>query len=303
MKLNLLPTYVSKGKATKTAAVISVLLVFASVACSVMMSVAVNQRLQVDKQVMEDMRLKADNTVKTYDHAKELVDDPKVAQLIRNTGLANAMISHNDVYPNFYNRFLRYIPSFFRLTSIQATPNDKDSSTVTMTGVLKTYQQYADLMLALLRYPNAVSVGRQGFQSRDKVVQPLSASNPTGTALRPGEAPVPQDPLQQLQYFQGQNFAPRGYTGVGNFGAEGIGTRSAMTDYSLITVTMTVKDNLQVPDIAGTLSQSGGGAASAQTVSAPGGPPFGGPGGMPGMPGGGGPPMGGPPAGAVGGRD
>src|SRR2546430_13626538 len=51
---------------------------------------------------------------------------------------------------------------FFRINSITATPNDANTVTVTMNGVIHTAQEYADLMLALLRIPGAQAVSRSG---------------------------------------------------------------------------------------------------------------------------------------------
>lgn len=304
MKLNLLPTYVTKGKATRTAVIVSILLFLICVGLAIGMSVTAQARLTADKGVEEQMRPRAQAVVDTYDYANQVVNDPKVTQVMRNTALAQAMIAHNAKYPNFYNRFLRYIPPFFRLTSIQATAvsgGDSPSSTVTMTGILKSYQQYADLMLALLRYPDAVSVGRAGYLSTDPFVPPLTADNQSGRAFKPGEPQLPTDPLERLRVLSSQSFSPPGYTGQGGFGSGTTGPRGVSPGYSQITVTMTVKNNLQVPDIVGTMSQSGGGSAAAPAAGGfagfsgpgggPGGPPgFGGPPGMGGPPGFGGPP-------------
>jgi hypothetical protein len=302
MKLNLLPTYVTKGKATRNAAIFSVLLFLGSVGASVAMSWAANDLLQKNKAAEESMRPKAQATVDTYAYAQTIVGSEEVIRVVRNTALAQEMIRHNSKYPNFYNKFIRYIPPFFRLTSIAATPIDDKTSTVTMTGALKSYQQYADLMLILMRYPGAISVGRSGYVSTDPTVPPLSANNQSGTPLKPGETPLPSDPLERLEYLRSQNFSDPGFTGQGNFGTEGTDTRGAAPGYSIVTITVTVNENLQVPNINQTLSASGGGAAApaggpgaaggfpggrfpGAPGGFPGGPP-GAPGGFPGAPGG-----------------
>ncbi|HEY0868710.1 MAG TPA: hypothetical protein VGE01_15100, partial [Fimbriimonas sp.] len=207
MKLNLLPTYVTKGKATRTAVIVSIIVFLASVAAAIGMSWAASELLAQNKNAEAKMREKAQATVDTYAYAASITQDPTVTQVLRNTALAQAMIAHNAKYPNFYNKFTRYIPPFFRLTSIQAVPNDAETATVTMNGALRSYQQYADLMLLLMRYPGAVSVGRSGFQSTDPVVPPVSPSNPTGRPMKPGETPLPQDPLERLQFLQSQNYS------------------------------------------------------------------------------------------------
>ena len=67
--------------------------------------------------------------------------------------LYNQMNKHIDAIPDLYAAIKPYIPDFFRLTSISAQSAGQGRTLVTMEGVISSYQQYADLMLALLRIP------------------------------------------------------------------------------------------------------------------------------------------------------
>ena len=74
---------------------------------------------------------------------------------------------------------------------MNATPIDDNTSTVTLVGTLDSYQQYSDLMLALLRFPDAQSVGRNSYVSTDKIVPALTEVDQNGRPRGVNEAPVP----------------------------------------------------------------------------------------------------------------
>lgn len=281
MKLNLLPSNVSKGASGKTAVVISTLLFLGSVAFSIGMSVTSSKALAHNKAQVEEMRTRADAVVKTSEQAVDIIKQSD--QIIRNTSLANAMIKHNAVYPDFYNRFLKYIPPFFRIISIQATPIDGSSCTVQMQGVLNTYEQYADLMLALMRHPKATSIARSGIQTNDLIVPALNQTDQIGTPIKSGESQVPSDPMARLDYYMARGKSS-GYNGVGSFGT-GDGPRTAAQGYSLISVSMVIQEGLQTPDPRQTINASGSSAAASTASSTTGPSSFPG---MPPMPGGGG---------------
>ena len=93
MKLNLLPTYVGKGKQLTLAIVFGVMLVAASAGITMVMITNANQ--QLDK-----VKTQAAMYDKPVDDAK--AHDDKAAQIIaplhdvvRNINLANAMLEHN----------------------------------------------------------------------------------------------------------------------------------------------------------------------------------------------------------------
>jgi len=289
MKLNLLPTTVSKGKQAKSGIVLSVIIALAGAGIAIFVSTTSAQALAAAKSDYDASVNPAQEAYQKSIEADAIMNADSSVALIRDASLAEAMIKHNDVYPTLYDGIKQYIPSFFRVNSMYATPTGATSSTITLIGTIKTYQQYADLMLAFSRYKGLVSIGRAGFQTNDDVVPNLTPGDQTGTPHKLSEGPVPDDKFARLSYFESQ-VQQQGYTGVGNFGSGTDSTRGAMPDYSLVTVTLTVTKDLQVPLPRTTLS-SGGASATGATGGGMGGPGggMGGAGGGPGMGGPGGP--------------
>lgn len=278
MKLNLLPATVSKGAKTRNAVIGSVLLVLVGIGASAFMITSSGADLAAVKNQVAEARPRAEKALNTANEADTII--VQANGVVLNTKLAQAMIKHNDKYPALYNELLEKIPSFFRVTNLRATPIDATSSQITMEGTLETYQQYADLMLALLRFPGTTAVGRNQYVTTEQVVPAITEIDQTARPRRIDEAPIPDDPLERLTYFQNQASTPS-YQGVGNYGSPTDDTRFALPNSSLITVTMVVNRDLRVPDVRGTLSASGGGG-STTTTTAPGGVGFGGPLGAPG---------------------
>jgi hypothetical protein len=297
MKLNLLPATVNKGAKARNAVIGSVILVLAGIGASAFMITSSAAELAAVKQQVAETRPRAEKALQTAQQAETII--VQANGVVLNAKLAQAMIKHNDKYPALYNELLDKIPSFFRVTSLRATPIDATSSQITMEGTLETYQQYADLMLALLRFPGTTAVGRNQYVTTEQVVPAITEIDQTARPRRLNEAPIPDDPLERLTYFQAQASTPT-YQGVGNYGSPTDDTRFALPDSSLITVTMVVTRDLRVPDVRATLSQSGGAAPATTTAGG-----FPGGGGFPGAPGTGAPMgapagMGGP--GSAGGR-
>lgn len=282
MKLNLLPTTVSKGRQSQTALIGSILIVVASVVGAVMLSVSSRQMVQRAKDRVSALEPLAANAVAESKKADDIISDPRVLQVAKNAKLAKAMIDHNAVYPELYNSLRPWYPPYFRVTSLSATALGADQCQVNVIGTVHSYQQYADLMLALLRNPEVVTVSRNNFVSTDLSVPQLVETDQSGRPRRMTDGPIPDDPLARLSYLQATSGSATGYTGVGNFGAIDKSARSAMPGWSLVSITLVVKRNLQTPNPSETLSSAGGGGAAGGAASA-----FGAPGGMgmPGMPG------------------
>ena len=269
MKLNLLPTYVSKGNQAKTATVVSVLLALLGILGAVGMIFISKDQLRAARENAESKQERAERAVQVSKRADQVVTDAQM--IIRNINLADAMLKHNDVYPDLYRDIKPYIPGFFRVTSMTATPIDATNARVTLTGTLKTYQQFADLMIALFRIPGATSVARAGYNNVDPYIPGITDVDQNGRPIRPGQAPIPDNKYERLAYFQSQG-APTGFTGEGGFGtADRSQARGAMPGYSLITVTVDMPRALQTPDPRATLTAQGpatptGGAATAPGV-------------------------------------
>jgi Tfp pilus assembly protein PilN len=292
MKLNLLPATVSRGRQSKTAWVISIVIIFVGIGISLAMTLSSAKALADAKQAYDDSVGPAQRAYQTSQVADQLMQDPKVSALAKNVSLAQAMIAHNDRYPDLYNSLLRYIPPFYRLTSIAASPASDTQSSVTLVGTLTSYQQYADLMLALMRNPEAVSVARSGYTADEQYVPNLTQVDQQGRPRNPGQAPIPDNPLERLAFFEANASDPNTFTGQGNFGTGTTATRLAMAGESLVTVQLVINHPLQVPNPRATLGGGGGGAVGGPPMGGPpmGGPPMGGSApGRPNMPGGGAP--------------
>jgi hypothetical protein len=300
MKLNLLPQTVSKGRALKTAWFFGALLMVGSLFLAIFLSVSAQGALTSAQAEAEGNKQGAADAVITAAHADDIVASAQ--DVIRDANLSKAMIDHNDVYPELYGEVLPYVPSFFRLTSISAAPIDGTTARVTLVGTVGSYEEYSDVILALMRYKLATTISRSGYNYDPTIVPNLTPEDPIGAPRKQDATAVPQDQLAKLAYLESQ---PRqeGYLDQGNFGASGTDTKGAMPGQSEITIVMTVTKDLQAPDPQATLAAAGGAAgAAAATTGAPG---FGGPGGPPPGTIPGGPPpgalgQGGPPGGRLG---
>ena len=200
----------------------------------------------------------ASKAAATAASADSMMQQDNVKLLTRNIDLAKSMITHNDAYPALYDSLRPYIPPFFRVTSYAATPISDTQAAMTLTGTLATYQQYSDLMLALMRNQAAVSVSRSGFNDDDPYVPQLTQADQIGKPHAPGASPIPDDPLQRLAYFQAQATTPGAYTGQGNFGSGTDATRSNMEGESLVTVQLILNAAIQTPNPRATLGAGGG---------------------------------------------
>ena len=262
MKLNLIPPSAARGSGSKVAWIFAVAIIGVSVYLAISMKGAGEAALATAKDDDAKFQSGSDQIVQLAASADSVIAKSAGYQL--NVQLAQAMDAHNPVYPNFYDQVFRYIPSYFRLTSIQATPADANTCTVTMQGTIGSFQQYANLMLALLRIPGAQAVSRSGYQLQDMYVPPLSENDQVGRAIKLGEAPLPDDPIQRLD-LKIASAGSTNYLGAGGFGTPGQPMqRGAMPGESLITVAVVMTKNLETPNPRDTLS-GGGGAFSASS--------------------------------------
>ncbi|MFN3684802.1 MAG: hypothetical protein ACK41F_12845 [Fimbriimonadaceae bacterium] len=297
MKLNLLPPYVSKGKQSKVAIVLMVLILLLSVLASLGMMVVSKQAYEREKARADALEKPASDVVALSKLADTITASAQTVVL--NVELAKAMQEHCSAYPDFYDSVRRYIPAFFRVTSMSASPMDAETVTLTLSGVLKTQEEYANLMLALNRIPNVRSVSRSGFQLVETYVPNLTQLDQTGRPIRQGEQPLPDDPLDRLQALISRG-GRTDYVGVGNFGSGEPGLRGAMPEWSQVTVTVVMPGKLQAPDVRGTLANAARASSAAPSTTPAGAGGGFGPPGMFGPPGAGVPGAG--PAGAGAGR-
>ncbi|MCX7800867.1 MAG: hypothetical protein N2109_11055 [Fimbriimonadales bacterium] len=265
MKLNLLPPYVSKGKQSKVAIVLMLLILLASIAASLGMMFVSKQAYEREKARADALEKPANDVVALSKLADTITASAQTVVL--NVELAKAMQEHCSAYPDFYDSVRRYIPAFFRVTSMSASPMDAETVTLTLSGVIKSQEEYANLMLALNRIPDVRSVSRSGFQLVETYVPNLTQTDQTGRPIRQGEQPLPDDPLDRLQALIARgSTASGGYLGVGNFGSGEPGLRGAMPDWSQITVTVVMPGKLQAPDVRATLANAARASSSTGTT-------------------------------------
>ncbi len=287
MKLNLLPQTEKKSRRGKTAVLVGVMIVLAALGGAGALTFIPTAQLKAAKEGVPELETRvarADAVAKSAD-----VVIAQAADVIRNASLAQAMIDHNDAYPKLYDDIKRYIPPYYRIQSMTASPLGEGQSQLTLTGTLTGYQRYADLMLALMRFPDARSISRQGYILDDPVVPPLTVEDQIGKMRKAGEGPIPDDQLERLAYFQAKAAAePQGYLGQGGYGSGTTDTRGPLPNASVVTIVMTVARDLRVPLAAETLRAAGGAGAGTGAQASFGGP--GAPGGPPGAMGPSGPP-------------
>jgi Tfp pilus assembly protein PilN len=285
MKLNLLPTTVSAGNKARAAWIGSIVLAIVGIAAGVGLTVVSQQQLKDAKTREADLRPQADAVVSLANQADEVI--AKASDIVRNSNLAAEIIKHNDKYTKLYDKILPRIPAFYRVTSISATPTSATTATVTIDGVMDTYQQYADLMIAMLRIEGVQTVSRSGYVNRAYVVPGLTEVDQYGRP-RPNtsQEPIPDNELQRLAYYERQAATQR-FEGVGGFGDPNTQLRGAGPNSSAVRVVLNMDASLQVPDIRGALSSTGGAAAGAAPAGAGAFGAAGGPAGL-GGPGGGG---------------
>jgi hypothetical protein len=269
LKLNLLPKIVdTTGRAKR--AFFGGLLVFAASCVAAFMMVKISgERLQTSKDSVATAQPLYDAAVKTANDADAIMAKPELRQLVVNTALAKQMNAANRIYPDLYDSVIPYIPAFFRITRLSASPIDATTCTVNMTGTVKNAQQYADLMLALLRIKGAISVTRADFQAEDVIVPPLTEVDQNGRPRKESAAPIPDDPLARLAYFQTET-VPKGYFDSGNYGNTEAGvTKTVRPGESLITVSVALPRNIQTPNPRETIRTLAGGAPSTTGTNRP----------------------------------
>lgn len=252
MKLNLVPKHVSKAGQSRGFMVLAIVIVVLTLAGSFLMFAQSNKRLNDAVAAAEQYQQTAADAVVTANDADRVIGQAAIFD--RNLKLAQAMLDHNFAYTQLYDDVFAHIPSFFRLNSISATPNGAEGCTVTLTGFLDTFQQYADMNLALLRIPGAVNVARSGYVIDDKYVPNLTETDQNGAPIKPGEAPLPSDPWERWQELERRAAAaPQGFQNVNGFGTMG-GDKGAMPGFSTVTFTVTIMGrDIQTPDPTATI--------------------------------------------------
>lgn len=276
MKLNLVPTHVAKERSGGAAIFFALILAVLGIIGAVIMVVTSGAALDKAKTDEADALQRAAAAKAKSDQADALMADAKTHAVVRNVSLAESMQKHCSAYPNLYDMLRRYIPSYYRVTSMAASPGADGTTIITMTGVVTTFQQYSDLGLAFMRIPGALGYSPSGYQINDSYVPNLTPDDMLGRRIHPGEGNIPQDEQQRLQYLQAQGTLTS-YSGASGFGDDTVATKGPMPNASLVTMTVTLKSDLknnydvQTPDPRQTLSLGASQAATSTAGGAGGG--------------------------------
>ncbi len=271
MKLNLLPTYVSKEKQGRFAVIGSALLAIVGVLAMLFMIRSSRDAVQVQQDRIVAAKPDADRAFAISGQADEVMNQAR--GLILNMNLAEAMNSHSKVYPDLYDEVKQYIPAFYRISSLNAVPNGAESVTIVMTGYLKTFQEYSDLMVALLKIPGATAVSRSGFQLNDPLVPNLVPEAQIARQIKPTDSRIPDNPMDRLDLLIAEAQLT-GFQNAGGFGTHGTPmVRGAMPNQSTVTVAVVIAGkNIQTPDPRGTLAGAAALWGGAPAVTTPGTP-------------------------------
>lgn len=251
MKLNLLPTYVSKEGQSRTAIAASVLIALGSIGIALFLITSSAARLKAANEEVTRWQQPAADAYATSMEAEKIIAQATTPD--RNLKLATAMNEHNNVYPNLYGEVMRYVPAFYRVSSMSAAPNGPNAAVVTLTGQIQSFQQYADIVLALLRIPDAVNVTRGGYTITDQFVPSLNETDQTGTPIRPGESNLPSDPMERMNEILSRAASePSGFRDVNGYGTEAP-NKGPLPGWSTVTMQVVLNRNIQVPNPMATL--------------------------------------------------
>lgn len=255
MKLNLVPTYVGKGRQLAVAIVFGAMLFAISIGITTVMISDANRQLAKVKEQAQQFDQPVQAAIDYSNQAQPILTN--LHDVVRNINLAQAMQKHNSVYPDFYASIFPYIPDFFRVVNIQANPKDDHSVTLRITGELKGQEQYRDLMLAMLRIKGAQTVTRTPYAPDFSLLPGVTADNQNPVTPPLDSRALPTDPLDRLDFeiASGREvpFTPKGYGGEP-------GPRGPMPGYQEITVTIDLVDasyNLMTPNPSATLGTGG----------------------------------------------
>jgi hypothetical protein len=259
MKLNLLPKHVAKSQGAKGALFMAVLIVGASAVGLYWLMTSSQAALAEAKEPIPQLRSTVETAMGNSIMADTVIAD--MTNIDRNIKLTSAMLAHNTSYVSLYREVLGNVPSYYRVMNLNASPTGPDGCVVTMSGVLKTHQQYADLVIALYRMPGVTNVTRGGYTFTAPRVPSLVEPDQIGTPVKPGEANLPSDPEERMAELIQRANEPTGFLGVNNFGTENT-LKGAMPEWSNVTVSLTITGrNIQTPNPRGTLLAGGGGPA------------------------------------------
>lgn len=270
MKLNLVPSHVKDAQGAVVFMLIGVVMAVVAVGGSFMMIASGRTALEGANARVDAVLGDVGVVMGKAEKADEII--LQATGIDRNIKLAHAMSEHSGKYPALFKDVMDHIPSFYRINSLAATPTSATECTVTMSGVLRTNQHYADLVAALFKMDGVTNVARGGFVSTEKIVPTLNEPDQLGTAVAPGEPNLPSGWEEMMDArIQQAASEPTGFLNVEGFGTPGAEMKGAMPGWSTVTITMSIARPMQTPDPRATVNQHAAGGGTAPSGALPGG--------------------------------
>lgn len=259
MRLNLLPKHASQGSRWKGFFIAGLAMVALSILAAVFMIKKSNTDVTDAQARLDQEKPRAEAALKEAQKAETVA--ALGTEIQRNLDLKSSMDAQNSKYTRMYRFVMDYIPPYYRINNMSITPIDDKNFRLNLTGVLQTFQQHADLSIALLRLPGAQSVARGAFDINDIFIPNLSEDDQVALPhlLKNGRKPPMVNsgpnsgPDAQLAYLQSlAQQGATGFTGVGGFGTKDATLRHAMPEWSEVTyqVLMSMDDKLKASDPA-----------------------------------------------------
>lgn len=256
MKLNLLPTNVAKSGQSATALIAGIAIGLLSIVAAVLGIVMSKGAMEAAKAEAQTHQQGAADALATANAAQDQIALATV--ITSNQKLAEAMDAHNGKVIDLFNKVRRYVPAYYRLDTIGAQPSGTQA-TVTMTGQLQSFTQYADLAIALWKIPGAINVTRQGYVVDTAQVPALTEADQTGAPIKADETPLPTDPLERMNALIARAAAaPQGFLNVSGYGSgDNLTAKGPMPGWSTVTMTVLIDENIQVPNPRATITAAG----------------------------------------------
>ena len=207
MKLNLLPHYQDPGLQSKKAIQRGGVGVLCALAVSLFLIFWSGLGLGEAQAEIEALEPEAQLAYRTALRADEIMKG--AAFLTTDLKLAEAIQKQNQNAITLFQEVMEYLPSFFRLTSLNAAPKGEQDAVVVLEGVIHSYQEYADLMLALLRMPDVSKVQRSKPDIKESPVPPLVPEDQIGISVLAGSPRIPSEPLKRMDVMIAEAAKPQ----------------------------------------------------------------------------------------------
>jgi Tfp pilus assembly protein PilN len=256
MKINLLKKNIAHNENQNR---VIIAMVAAVLCCACICFVAVQYLSSQFNNLQEEVAQSETQVAYAYMTSKKADEIIKSGTYIqRNTNLFQSIQNHNHAYVDLYKKVMDYIPAFFRLIEISATPQNQNECLVKMVGIVRSYQEYANLMIAFSRMPNLIKVYRKGFEPKEKYVPGLIKEDQRGTPIQQGGNRIPSEVSLESRMAYEQSAKSEAIPGQSTGETNVV---SAFSDESEITVYLLLgQTNMKVPNPYLTLTGSKEGA-------------------------------------------